>query len=102
MAPTYQASVHTERQRLAVYCRGSEVWQQFLFITDLTVQGKQVLSDAGINPALLSPNAALGGHAVLAVSNTLTATLNVPSVLFTLSLRVAQRCGRRFVHRPGR
>ncbi|WP_087106402.1 hypothetical protein [Halomonas citrativorans] len=96
MAPPHQALVHKERQRLAVYCRGRWVWQQFWFITDLTVRGKQVLSDAGIKPALLSPNAAL------AVSNTLTATLNVPIVLFTLSLLATQRCGRRFVHRPDR
>lgn len=29
--------------------------QQFLFVTDLTVRGKAILSDAGIRPALLSP-----------------------------------------------
>lgn len=33
--------------------------QQFLFITDMTVRGKQVLSDLGIKPALLPPGAAL-------------------------------------------
>lgn len=33
--------------------------QQFLFITDLTVRGKQVLSAAGVTPALLPPDAAL-------------------------------------------
>ncbi|UXZ53268.1 mechanosensitive ion channel family protein [Halomonas sp. 7T] len=33
--------------------------QQFLFITDLTVRGKQVLSDMGIKPALLPPDAVL-------------------------------------------
>ncbi len=33
--------------------------QQFLFITDLTVRGKAVLSAAGIQPALLPPDAAL-------------------------------------------
>ncbi|RUR33650.1 mechanosensitive ion channel family protein [Vreelandella nanhaiensis] len=33
--------------------------QQFLFITDLTVRGKQVLSRAGIKPALLPPDMAL-------------------------------------------
>ncbi|SDN69488.1 mechanosensitive ion channel family protein [Vreelandella arcis] len=33
--------------------------QQFLFITDLTVRGKQVLSAAGVMPALLPPDAAL-------------------------------------------
>lgn len=32
--------------------------QQFLFITDLTVRGKQVLSGAGIIPALLPPDTA--------------------------------------------
>lgn len=29
--------------------------QQFLFVTDLTVRGKAILSDAGIRPALLPP-----------------------------------------------
>lgn len=33
--------------------------QQFLFITDLTVRGKQVLSAAGVTPALLPPDAAM-------------------------------------------
>ncbi|MGO2008458.1 mechanosensitive ion channel family protein [Vreelandella alkaliphila] len=33
--------------------------QQFLFITDLTVRGKQVLSAEGVTPALLPPDAAL-------------------------------------------
>ena len=33
--------------------------QQFLFITDLTVRGKQVLSAAGVTPALLPPEAAM-------------------------------------------
>ncbi|MBR2513825.1 MAG: mechanosensitive ion channel [Halomonas sp.] len=33
--------------------------QQFLFITDITVRGKQVLSDLGVKPALLPPGAAL-------------------------------------------
>lgn len=33
--------------------------QQFLFVTDLTVRGKQVLSAAGLSPALLPPNAEL-------------------------------------------
>lgn len=33
--------------------------QQFLFVTDLTVRGKTVLSAAGIQPALLPPDAAL-------------------------------------------
>lgn len=33
--------------------------QQFLFVTDLTVRGKQVLSAAGLPPALLPPNAEL-------------------------------------------
>ncbi|AQU81589.1 MULTISPECIES: mechanosensitive ion channel family protein [unclassified Halomonas] len=32
--------------------------QQFLFVTDLTVRGKQVLSDSGVKPALLSPDTA--------------------------------------------
>lgn len=33
--------------------------QQFLFITDLTVRGKEILSEAGIMPALLPPDAAM-------------------------------------------
>lgn len=33
--------------------------QQFLFITDLTVRGKTVLSDAGVPSAMLPPDAAL-------------------------------------------
>ncbi|MGY4877525.1 mechanosensitive ion channel family protein [Vreelandella aquamarina] len=33
--------------------------QQFLFITDLTVRGKEILSSAGVMPALLPPDAAL-------------------------------------------
>lgn len=33
--------------------------QQFLFATDLTVRGKQVLSAAGVTPALLPPDAAM-------------------------------------------
>lgn len=33
--------------------------QQFLFVTDLTVRGKMVLSEAGLQPALLPPNADL-------------------------------------------
>lgn len=33
--------------------------QQFLFITDLTVRGKQVLSAAGVTPALLPPDATM-------------------------------------------
>ncbi|PCF94438.1 mechanosensitive ion channel family protein [Vreelandella nigrificans] len=32
--------------------------QQFLFVTDLTVRGKQVLSDSGVKPALLLPDTA--------------------------------------------
>lgn len=36
--------------------------QQFLFVTDLTVRGKQVLSDMGIKPALLPPDAALNAQ----------------------------------------
>jgi small-conductance mechanosensitive channel len=36
--------------------------QQFLFITDLTVRGKAVLSEAGVTPALLPPDAALDAH----------------------------------------
>ncbi|MFU1519763.1 mechanosensitive ion channel family protein [Vreelandella alkaliphila] len=36
--------------------------QQFLFITDLTVRGKQVLSAAGVTPALLPPDAALNSQ----------------------------------------
>lgn len=36
--------------------------QQFLFITDMTVRGKQVLSDLGIKPALLPPGAALNSQ----------------------------------------
>jgi len=33
--------------------------QQFVFITDLTVRSKAVLSAAGIRPALLPPDAAM-------------------------------------------
>lgn len=33
--------------------------QQFLFVTDLTVRGKEVLSAAGMQPALLPPNTEL-------------------------------------------
>lgn len=33
--------------------------QQFLFITDLTVRGKQILSAAGVTPALLPPDATM-------------------------------------------
>lgn len=33
--------------------------QQFLFITDLTLRGKQVLSAAGVTSAMLPPDAAL-------------------------------------------
>lgn len=33
--------------------------QQFLFVTDLTVRGKQVLSEAGVRAALLPPDTAL-------------------------------------------
>lgn len=33
--------------------------QQFLFITDLTVRGKEILSAAGVMPALLPPDAAM-------------------------------------------
>lgn len=43
--------------------------QQFLFVTDLTVRGKKVLSAAGLQPALLPPNADLDARNA-AVSST--------------------------------
>jgi small-conductance mechanosensitive channel len=36
--------------------------QQFLFVTDLTVRGKAILSDAGIRPALLPPEMLMGAQ----------------------------------------
>ncbi|MFB9866401.1 mechanosensitive ion channel family protein [Vreelandella sulfidaeris] len=36
--------------------------QQFLFITDLTVRGKRVLSEAGVQSAMLPPDAALDAN----------------------------------------
>ncbi|BBI63413.1 hypothetical protein HSBAA_47190 [Vreelandella sulfidaeris] len=36
--------------------------QQFLFITDLTVRGKALLSAAGVPSAMLQPDAALDAN----------------------------------------
>lgn len=39
--------------------------QQFVFLTDLTLRGKAVLSEAGIRPALLPPDAVLSSEGEL-------------------------------------